>query len=100
MTTVSLLQPAAALALAPLLTGLINRVKALFAGRQGQPLLQSYYDLAKLLRKGAVYSVTTTWIFRAGPIVSLATVLAALTIVPAAARESVFSFTGDLVLVA
>ncbi len=56
-------------ALAPLLLGVINRVKAVFAGRRGQPLLQLYYDLGKLLRKGAVYSRTTTWVFRAGPIV-------------------------------
>ena len=48
---------------------MINRVKAVFAGRTGQPLLQPYYDLAKLLRKGAVYSRTTTWVFRAGPVV-------------------------------
>ena len=89
-----------ALALAPLLPGLVARVKALFAGRQGQPLVQSYHDLAKLLRKGAVYSTTTSWVFRAGPIVSLAAVLAALAIVPAAARQSLLSFPGDLVLLA
>ena len=89
-----------ALALAPLLPGLVARVKALFAGRQGQPLVQSYHDLAKLLRKGAVYSTTTSWIFRAGPIVSLAAVLAAFAIVPAAGRQSLLPFEGDLVLLA
>ena len=50
----------------------INRTKAFFAGRRGQPLLQPYFDLVKLLRKGATYSRTTTWVFRAGPIVGLA----------------------------
>ena len=89
-----------ALALAPLLPGVVARVKALFAGRQGQPLRQAYFDLAKLLRKGAVYSTTTGWVFRAGPIVSLAAVVAGLLIVPAAARQSLFSFTGDVVLLA
>ena len=34
---------------APLLPGLINRTKAIFAGRCGPPLLQAYYDLWKLL---------------------------------------------------
>ena len=52
--------------------GIINRTKAWFAGRRGQPLLQAYYDLWKLLQKGAVYSRTTTWVFVAGPIVGLA----------------------------
>ena len=53
----------------PLLLGVVNRTKALFAGRVGPPLLQPYLDLAKLLRKGAVYSRTTTWVFRAGPVI-------------------------------
>jgi hypothetical protein len=65
-----------ALILSPLLMGVINRVKAFFGGRKGRPLFQAYHDLFKLLRKDAVYSRTTTWIFRAGPIVGLA-VLAA-----------------------
>ena len=51
----------------PLLLGVINRTKAAFAGRTGAPLLQPYYDLARLFRKGMVFSDTTTWLFRAGP---------------------------------
>jgi len=66
-----------ALVLSPLLPGIINRTKALFAGRRGPPLLQIYFDLWKLLFKGAIYSRTTTWVFRAGPILGLAAVLAA-----------------------
>ena len=55
------------LVLPPLLLGVINKTKAWFGGRIGAPLLQPYYDLFKLLRKGMVLSVTTTWIFVAGP---------------------------------
>jgi formate hydrogenlyase subunit 4 len=88
------------LALAPLLPGIIARTKALVAGRQGPPLLQLYFDLGKLLRKGAVYSRTTTWLFRAGPIVSLACVLAGLALVPAAGRAALVSFPCDFVLLA
>ena len=52
---------------APLLLGVINRIKAVFAGRRGQPLLQTYYDLAKLLRQRARSTAArTTWVFRAG----------------------------------
>jgi formate hydrogenlyase subunit 4 len=50
----------------PLLLGVLQKTKAVFAGRVGPPLLQPYFDLVRLLRKGAVYSRTTTWIFRAG----------------------------------
>ncbi len=100
MTTISLLQPAAALALATLLTGIINRTKAGFAGRQGQPLLQTYYDLAKLLRKGAVYSRTTSWVFRAGPSVGLAAALTALAVLPLGGAPAPLHFSCDLIFMA
>ncbi|MFA6108044.1 MAG: NADH-quinone oxidoreductase subunit H [Candidatus Latescibacterota bacterium] len=88
------------LVLAPLLPGVINRVKALVAGRHGPPLLQGYWDLAKLLRKGAVYSRTTTWVFRAAPTVGLAAVVAALALVPAGRSPGAVAFAGDLILFA
>jgi formate hydrogenlyase subunit 4 len=91
---------AAALLLAPLLFGIINRAKAIFAGRQGVPLLQMYYDLWKLLHKGAVYSRTTTWIFVAGPIVGLAAAATALLIVPMGGVPALLAFPGDFVLFA
>lgn len=88
------------LVLAPLLLGVINKTKAFWAGRLGPPLLQSAYDLIKLLRKGAVYSKTTTFVFRAGPVVSLAAIVMALTLVPLGGRAGLLSFQGDLVLFA
>ena len=51
----SILNLAAVLVLAPFLLGVINRTKALVAGRTGPPLLQAYFDVAKLLRKGFVF---------------------------------------------
>jgi formate hydrogenlyase subunit 4 len=89
-----------AILLAPLLIGVINRTKAIFGGRTGQPLLQPYFDLWKLLHKGAVYSRTTSWLFRAGPIVSLATVLVAAALMPLGGCPSLIAFSGDLVLFA
>ncbi len=100
MNCTSLAVPALALVLAPLLPGIINRTKAFFAGRDGQPLFQLYYDLAKLLRKGAVYSKTTSWIFRAGPVVGLASVISALFMLPLGGAASPVSFSGDLILLA
>jgi formate hydrogenlyase subunit 4 len=100
LTIVSLLQVVAALALSPLLTGVINRTKACFAGRRGQPLLQTYYDLAKLLRKGAVYSRSTSWIFRAGPIVGTASALTALVVLPLGGAPAPLHFTCDLIFMA
>src|SRR6266700_1027623 len=88
------------LAFPPLLLGTINKTKAWFAGRIGPPFLQPYRDLWKLLRKGAVYSRATTWLFRAGPIVSLAAVLCAGLVLPLATNTSPLGFPGDVVLFA
>ncbi|MEN6485856.1 MAG: NADH-quinone oxidoreductase subunit H [Syntrophobacteraceae bacterium] len=92
--------PLLALILAPLLPGIINRTKAFFAGRKGPPLLQLYYDLAKLLRKGAVYSRTTSWLFRAGPVVGLASVVSALFVLPLGGAPAPLGFAGDFILMA
>ena len=84
-----------ALVLSPLLPGIISRTKALFAGRRGQPFLQTYFDLWKLLQKGAVYSRTTTWLFRAGPMLGLAAVLVAATLVPLGNFPALIAFPAD-----
>lgn len=89
-----------ALSLPPLLLGIIAKTKALFAGRVGPPVLQPYYDLIKLFQKGTVYSTTTTWVFRAGPVVGLVTAALAALLVPLANSATPISFTGDLVLLA
>lgn len=86
------------LTMPPLLLGVITKTKALFAGRVGPPLLQPYYDLLKLFRKGSVFSTTTTWVFRAGPVVGLATAAMALLMVPLGGHSAPISFTGDLIL--
>ena len=98
MNASSLLPPLLALLLSPLLPGVINRTKSFFGGRRGPPLLQGYRDIAKLLRKGAVYSRTTTWVFRAGPVAGLACLLAALLLTPLGHVPAPLSFGGDLIL--
>ena len=97
---VYLAQFAIALVLAPLLPGIINRVKAKFAGRHGKPVLQTYYDIAKLLRKGEVISRTTTWTFAVAPSVALAGTLCALALLPLGGAASPLAFAGDFVLAA
>jgi len=82
----------------PLLLGVIHKTKAILTGRVGAPILQPYHDLWKLLQKGAVYSRTTSWVFRAGPLVSLAALLTAALFVPLAAPSTPVSFWGDVLL--
>jgi len=88
------------LSLAPALLGVINKTKAWFAGRTGAPLLQPYFTIAKLLRKGAVYGDSTTWIFRIAPTISLAAVLLAAMILPIPGSRAPLAFDGDLFLFA
>jgi formate hydrogenlyase subunit 4 len=88
------------LALPPLLLGVINKTKAWFAGRRGPPLLQAYYDLARLFRKDMVLSRTTTWVFRAGPVVTFCAVVLAGSLLPFGPFDAPVFFTGDLVLFA
>ena len=89
-----------ALALAPLLSGIINRIKARVAGRHGKPVLQLYFDIAKLLSKREVLSRTTSWPFRLGPSLSLAATLCALALLPLGGVASPLQCPGDFVLAA
>jgi formate hydrogenlyase subunit 4 len=100
MVSGSLIPVILAAVLAPLVHSVIARTKAIIAGRVGQPLLQPYYDLRKLVRKGAVYSRTTSWIFRMGPTVGLACLILALAITPFGGFPALSAFPGDLVLLA
>ena len=89
-----------ALAFPPLLSGIIAKTKAAFAGRVGPPVLQAYYDIAKLFQKDSVFSTTTTWVFKAGPVVSLVTSAIVVLMVPLGTSAAPISFTGDVILLA
>jgi formate hydrogenlyase subunit 4 len=84
----------------PLMLGVIAKTKAAFAGRVGPPVLQPYYDLVKLFRKGTVLSRTTSWVFRAGPVVSVATAILAVALVPVGGHPALVAFEGDFLLLA
>jgi formate hydrogenlyase subunit 4 len=84
--------------LSPLLPGVIARTKAVIAGRQGPPLTQLYRDLWKLFRKDLVLSRTTTWIFRAGPLVGITVPVLGAMLLPFGPTAAPISFTGDFIL--
>lgn len=85
------------LLVAPGLAGIAVKTKSVLTGRRGAPVLQLYHDLAKLGRKGVVYSTTTTWVFRAGPVVVLASLVVAALFLPLDGRVALVHFAGDLV---
>ena len=82
------------------ITGVINRTRAVLAGRRGIRFMQHIYNVRLLLRKGAVYSTTTTILFRIAPCIYLGAALMAFMFIPVADLEPLFSFHGDIILVA
>lgn len=82
---------------APIIPGVIGRTKAVLTGRRGAPVWQLYADLWKLVRRGVVYSTTTSGISRIAPAVLLATTLAAAALIPLDGRASLLRFAGDAV---
>ena len=88
-----------AILLAPFFSAVILKVKAFFGGKKGPPLLINYYTLSKLFQKGSVYSTSTTFIFKLGPMVSLGAAVTALLFLPFAGHPPVFSFRGDILFI-
>ncbi len=88
----------ASLVLCPILPGIINKVKAFFAGRKGPSIFQLYYDLNKLLKKGSVISNTSGGMLKLVPCVSLAAIIIAALLLPLGIVNSPFSFNGDVIL--
>jgi len=86
------------LLLAPLLPGIINKTKAWVAGRRGPPVLQLYYDLAKLWRKGVVMSTLASPAFIAGPAIGWVAITLAAMLIPLGPTGGALSFRGDVLL--
>ncbi len=87
------------LAIAPLLTGYIRKVKAYLLRRRGPPVLQPYRDLLKLIRKEAVLADNASWVFRTAPYLIFATTLIAAALVPTFATGLLFSPAADLIAI-
>jgi formate hydrogenlyase subunit 4 len=96
---VALAQLALALAVAPLLQGIIKRLKARLQYRRGPSIWQPYRDLHKWWGKTAVESEIASPLTAAAPVVVLGATVAALLLIPIVARRSPLDATGDLLVV-
>ncbi|MBI5408599.1 MAG: NADH-quinone oxidoreductase subunit H [Nitrospirae bacterium] len=81
----------------PMLQGLIKKFKANMQGRLGPGIFQTYYDLARLLKKDMVVSNVTSWIFRATPYIVFISTLAASMIVPVITAQYPFVAVSDVI---
>ena len=87
------------LALAPLLTGFVRKLKAHLLRRQGPPLTQPYRDLLRLLRKEVVLAHSASWVFRVAPYLIFATTWVAAALVPTFATGLIFSTAADMIAI-
>jgi formate hydrogenlyase subunit 4 len=87
------------LLLAPLFTGFVRVVKARLLRRRGPPLLQPYFDLARLVGKEVVLAENASWLFRVAPYMIFAATWVAAALVPTFAAGLIFSWSADLIAI-
>ncbi len=87
------------LALAPLLTGFVRKVKARLLRRRGPPLVQPYRDLIRLMRKEVIVAQSASWLFRVIPYLIFAATWVAAALVPTFRTGLLFSWTADLIAI-
>lgn len=85
-------------AVAPLLSGLITKIKNNIRMRRGQGILQPYRNLAKLFSKGEVIPETSSWIFRITPFIVISSALAGTMLVSLSASSSPARYMGDFLV--
>jgi len=81
-------------------TGVIIRVKSMASGRKGPGIFQPIKDVARLFKKGAVYSETTSFIFQIAPTIYFSSVVMAMLVVPFGQSKGIVSFNGDFIFFA
>ena len=88
------------LALAPMLIGVIRKVKARLLRRQGASILQPWRDIIRLFRKEVVIADNASWIYRFAPYIIFAMTWVAASLVPTFAAGLIFSWSADLIVIA
>lgn len=83
--------------LAPLVNGIVKKIKAKSQHRKGAPILQLYFDLFKLLKKDVVISRSSSWIFRAAPYICFVSAMTAAVFIPVVPQLFSFNFAGDAI---
>lgn len=88
------------LSFAPLFAGLVNKLKAVFTGRLGAPVVQPYFDLKRLLRKETINASSSSFISAISPSINLVAVIIAAAMLPIGFERPLISFEGDIILFA
>ncbi|MCF6182555.1 MAG: NADH-quinone oxidoreductase subunit H [Lutibacter sp.] len=79
--------------------GIIAKTKAKFSGRKGASILQPWFDIFKLFKKGSIFSTTTSIIFQLSPIINFVILIIAVLFIPFGNKFPAFiHFQGDFLL--
>jgi formate hydrogenlyase subunit 4 len=87
------------LLLAPLLLGYTRKLRARLLRRRGPPILQTYRDLMRLIRKEAALAENASWLFRSGPYMIFSATWVAAALVPTFATGLLFNWVGDVIVI-
>lgn len=87
------------LLIAPLVSGVVRKMKSRLTRRRGPSVFQPYYDLWKLLRKETVPAAHASPFYRAAPYVIFAVTWVAAALVPTFATGLIFNWAADLIAI-
>lgn len=94
-----LIQTLFLIAIAPMVSGLIRKIKNNLRMRKGPGIFQPYYNLRKLFAKDEVISGNSSWIFRVTPFIVFGSILTASLLVPVLTPAISFSLMGDFLVI-
>jgi formate hydrogenlyase subunit 4 len=93
----NLIQVAVVMAFAPLVSGVLNRLKEMVQSKRGPSILQPYRDLWKLFHKDEVVSEESSWLFRFTPYLVFVTPIFVTLLIPVLTTYPLFfAFMGDM----
>jgi formate hydrogenlyase subunit 4 len=93
----NLLQAAVVIGFAPLVEGIVTRLKEILQSKRGPSIFQPYRDLWKLLHKDEIVSEESSWIFRATPYIAFVAPVFVTLLIPVLTRYPLFfAFMGDM----
>ena len=95
---IGLLQAAILILGAPLVRGVIGKIKAWIQRRKGASIWRPYADLAKLFRKEDLRPPSASWVFRAAPVLLFATTVCVTAFVPVLQPSALLASWGDFFL--
>src|ERR1700747_1317494 len=93
----NLVQVLVVLGFAPLISGVLSRLKEILQAKRGPSIVQPYFDMWKLFHKDEIVSEESSWIFRFTPYIVFVTPIFVALLIPVLTNYPLFfAFMGDM----